>query len=247
MDNVTMRQNWAYWRGELENLWKQLQALELPEFFDDPFCCNGQDLKIMTDGYVSWNKVTLDYPTEDETDIPPFALAWFAALNRPDQKGAPERHLGLQLRLGRHVRRWRSRLVGVRRMQQGLEDPRGLGVEFMITDPDDAEQLREVLDDIHDVLVHPYEWEAETIERVASVMYRAGYSSPPPEDYDEDGELIVDVDRFRPWCPATGAAHVWTDDAGEITARYGVSVYCDECHQSPSKQQIKEWNDAVGD
>lgn len=29
-------------------------------------------------------------------------------------------------------------------------------------------------------------------------------------------------------CPA-GGDHVWTDDAGEYTARFGVNVYCDHC------------------
>jgi hypothetical protein len=41
-------------------------------------------------------------------------------------------------------------------------------------------------------------------------------------------------------CPA-GGEHTWTDDAGEITARYGVHVYCDECGVTAPKPDPNEW------
>lgn len=68
----------------------------------------------------------------------------------------------------------------------------------------DAE-ARAVLDEIHAALCHPWEWSADTPERVGHILTFAGYTfpdEPAVREMDERYDGEVPDDEFEPWRPA---------------------------------------------
>ena len=50
--------------------YRQLKKAPLPDFFKDPFCCDSQELRVVTDGWCQWVSVELGYDPDDETEAP---------------------------------------------------------------------------------------------------------------------------------------------------------------------------------